>query len=190
MQRKLGCAILMLLLFAGSIASGSAQESVTANLRPIGGSGVSGTAVVSPKGNGTEVTFDLSGLASNAGVRAAMQAGTCEMPGASFAEAGTFTADSEGRATGTGEILFRGAESVEFIVVADGEHIITVSGPEGAVACGAIPAAQQGAPAIREEQEEAEDSFPWVTFALLIIAMLLLGWAAVQAGERAASRDA
>jgi hypothetical protein len=67
-----------------------------------------------------------------------MQAGTCEMPSASFATLPDLQADATGRATATGSVLFRGTEAVALVTMADGEHILAIQ-TEQVVACGVIP---------------------------------------------------
>lgn len=138
--------ILALLVLPGLIM---AQEAVTVQLNPMDGSGVSGTATLTAAGEGTEVTLDLQGLTPNAAAQAAMQAGTCDMPSASFAALPELTADANGTATATGEILFRGTDAVALATMADGEHVITIQAGQ-VVACGVIPAlaSASGAPAL------------------------------------------
>jgi hypothetical protein len=129
-------AILALVLAPGMLM---AQEAVAVQLDPAGESGVSGTATLTAAGEGTEVALDIQGLAPGANARATMQAGTCDMPSASFATLPDLQADASGRATATGSILFRGTEPVALETMADGEHIIAVQ-TDQVVACGVIPA--------------------------------------------------
>jgi len=115
-----------------------AQETVTVQLDPVAGSGVSGTATLSAAGEGTDVALDIQGLAPGAAARGTMQAGTCAMPSASFAALPDLQADATGRATATGSVLFRGTEGVALETMADGEHIIAIQ-IDQVVACGVIP---------------------------------------------------
>lgn len=115
-----------------------AQETVTVQLDPVGGSGVSGTATLTAAGEGTNVELDLQGLAPGETARATMQANTCAMPSASFAALPDLQADAAGQATATGSVLFRGTENVALATMADGEHIITIQTGQ-MVACGVIP---------------------------------------------------
>jgi LPXTG-motif cell wall-anchored protein len=115
-----------------------AQEMVTVQLDPMGGSGVSGTAALTAAGEGTDIALDIQGLAPGAAARGTMQAGTCEMPSASFATLPDLQADANGRATASGSVLFRGTEAVALATMADGEHILAIQ-TEQVVACGVIP---------------------------------------------------
>lgn len=116
-----------------------AQEAVTVQLDPMGDSGVSGTATLTAAGEATDVTLDLEGLAAGAEAQATMHAGTCAMPGASFAALPDLTADETGAATATGSVLFRGTENVALATMADGEHVIAIQAAGQMVACGIIP---------------------------------------------------
>jgi hypothetical protein len=115
-----------------------AQEAVTVQLDPVGGSGVSGTATLVAAGDGTDVALDIKGLAQGAGARATMHANTCAMPSASFAALPDLKADATGKATATGSVLFHGMD-VALGVMADGEHIIAIHAGGQVVACGVIP---------------------------------------------------
>jgi hypothetical protein len=135
--RLAGTALIALaFLFLPSI--GMAQEQVTVQLEPVAGSGVSGTAILTAAGDGTQVALDVEGLAPGATARATMQAGTCAMPSASFAALPDLTADAAGRATASGAVLFHATENVALAVMADGEHIIAIH-TDQVVACGVIP---------------------------------------------------
>ncbi len=117
---------------------GLAQEAVTVQLDPMGGSGVSGTATLTAAGEGTNVTLDVKGLAPNTDARATMNANTCAAPSASFAALPDLKADAIGKATATGAVLFRGTEAVALETMADGEHVIAIQAGQ-VVACGVIP---------------------------------------------------
>jgi hypothetical protein len=119
---------------------GLAQETVTVRLEPVGGSGVSGTAVLTAAGDGTTVELDVQGLAPGTTARATMHANTCAMPSASFAALPDLQADANGKATATGSVLFRGTDNVPLTSMADGGHIITIQTGQ-MVACGVIPPA-------------------------------------------------
>jgi len=116
-----------------------AQEVVTAQLDPVGESGVSGTVDLIAAGDGTNVTLDIRGLAPGTDARATMHAGACAMPSASFAALPDLKADATGRATATGSVLFHGTENVALATMADGEHIIAIQAGGQVVACGVIP---------------------------------------------------
>ncbi len=121
-----------------------AQEAITIRLDPMGGSGVSGTAILSAAGDGTTVALDLKGLAPGVAARGTMQAGTCAWPSASFAALPDLKADATGRARATGAVLFHGTENVALATMADGEHIIAIQAGQVWMACGVIPDAKGG----------------------------------------------
>ena len=125
------------LLSLGGVAL--AQEYVDVQLDPVNDSGVSGTARVTAAGEGSEVTLNVSGLEANAEAQASLHSGTCDMPSASFAALPNLTADADGRASGSGTILFQGSENVALASIADGEHVIIVQSGGQNVACGVIP---------------------------------------------------
>ena len=127
--------VLILLLLPGVLL---AQENVTVQLEAVDGSGVSGTAVLSPVDGGTTVILDIEGLTPNVAAQSAMHAGTCDLPSASFSALPALTADAAGKATATGAILFRGAEDIPLDTMTDGEHVIIIR-TEDVVACGVIP---------------------------------------------------
>jgi hypothetical protein len=137
---------LALLLLPALPGMALAQESVTVQLEPMGGSGVSGSATLTAAGEGTNVALDVSGLPPGATARGTLQAGTCATPSASFAALPDLTADASGRATATGSVLFRATENVALATMADGEHIIAIH-TEQVVACGVIPRLASAAPA-------------------------------------------
>jgi len=129
--------VLVLLLLPG-LGMAQEMEMVIVQLDPVDGSGISGTATLSPAGEGTNVALDIQGLAPGTAARGTMQAGTCDMPSASFAALPDLQANATGRATATGLVLFRGTEDVALETMADGEHIIAIR-TDQVVACGVIP---------------------------------------------------
>jgi hypothetical protein len=164
--------ILALLFLPGLVI---AQEAVTVQLNPMGGSGVSGTATLTAAGEGTLITLDIQGLAPGATAQGAMQANTCDMPSASFAALPELTADTTGRATATGSVLFRGTDVVALATMADGEHIITIQTGQ-VVACGVIPelGSTSGPPALPATGGVA-GSFMAATLSILGLCFLALG---------------
>ncbi|NLE75704.1 MAG: hypothetical protein GX605_02985 [Chloroflexi bacterium] len=167
---KAGAALVVLALLLPGAAW--AQEAVSVQLDSVGGSGVSGTATLTAAGDGTEVALEVQGLAASAEAQAALHAGTCQMPSASFTALPALQADADGRATASGAVLFRGAEPVALTTLADGEHIIIVS-TDQAAACGVIPAlAAAAAPA----------TLPVTGGAAVPLAAWALGLGAVSAG--------
>jgi hypothetical protein len=157
-----------------------AQESVTVQLQPVADSGVRGTATLTAADEGTNITLDLQGLAPGVTAQAALQAGTCEQPSASFVALPELQADASGRATATGAALFRGAEPVDLVTFADGAHVVTVQ-TEQLVACGVIPAltAAPAAPELLPTTGAAAPSFMaeygWIV-ALGVLAVGFLLW--------------
>ncbi len=132
--------LVMALLLWPAIASAqqAVEEQVPLNLDAVGGSGVSGTAVLTRAGEGTNVTLEIQGLPAGAEARAIMSGGTCAQPGASSAVLPNLKADSNGKATANGSILFHGTDPVALETVADGQHVISIQ-TDKVVACGAIP---------------------------------------------------
>ncbi len=104
------------------------------------GSSVAGSAVLAPLGEGTAVDLGLRGLEAGVEYTATLHGGSCEQPSASLTEIASFTGGADGTATPGGEVLFRGTEPVALAAVADGEHVILVSGPSGVVACAVVTA--------------------------------------------------
>lgn len=159
--------VLALLLALPSLAS--AQESVIVQLASRGGSSVTGTAVLTAEGEATNVTLEVSGLPANATARATMNAGTCEMPSASFAALPDLVADANGKAMATGKVLFRGAEDVALATMADGEHVISIQVDQD-VACGVIPMSASVA-ATTAGMPQTGGLAPW--FVALVVAVVL-----------------
>jgi len=117
---------------------------VTVQIDPMDESGVSGTAVLTADGDGTNVTLNVTGLAAGAEARATMHANTCAMPSASFAALPDLKADATGKATATGRVLFHGTQDVALTTMADNEHIIAIRADEQLMACGTIPMLASG----------------------------------------------
>ncbi len=137
-RRRLLGALLLVTTLLLLPASALAIETVPFNLDPVGQSGVSGGAVLTPAGEGTNVTLEIQGLPAGAEAHAIMNAGTCAQPSASFATLPDLKADANGKATATGSILFHGTEPVALAAVADGQHMISIQ-TDKVVACGVIP---------------------------------------------------
>ena len=130
-----------------STGTALAQSTFSVPFSQVGGSGIEGSAVLTAAGEGTDVSLDITGLASGSTATAALHAGTCTAPSASFAELPDLTADASGRATAGGKVLFRGADPVALHDIADGEHIIAISQSGKMVSCAWIPVAEQIGPA-------------------------------------------
>lgn len=120
-------------------AASAVNPYVHVALRPSGGSGVSGSALVAAKKDGTRVTVTLYGLAPRTAVRATLHAGTCAKPSASFAVILSTKATATGGASAAAQLVL-GGKPVSYFDVADGEHTITIIAGSRVVACGAVPA--------------------------------------------------
>jgi hypothetical protein len=116
-----------------------AQEEITAQLDPVGDSGVSGTATLIAAGDGSNVELVIKGFSPGLDARSAMHAGTNTIPSASFAALPDLKADATGRTTATGSVLFRGTENIKLATMADGEHIIAIQAGGQIVARAVIP---------------------------------------------------
>jgi hypothetical protein len=170
-----GISLIVLILIA--LASGAtAQETVTVQLDPVGDSRVTGTVTLTAAGEGTDVALNVEGLSASAEAQATMQAGTCDLPSASFATLPALTADATGAATATGSVLFRGTEDVVLATMADGEHIIAIQAGGEVVACGVIPTLSS-APTAPVLPETGATRFP-----LAAAAVGVLGLGALSAG--------
>ncbi len=137
----LGALLLVVALWlwpAIAMAQGPVEEQVGLNLDAVAASSVSGTALLTRAGAGTNVALEVKGLSSGAEARAVMTAGTCAQPSASFATLPNLKADSNGQAKASGPILFHGTDPVALEAVADGQHVISIQ-TDKVVACGAIP---------------------------------------------------
>ncbi len=165
----------LLLLPATARAQETIPEQVGVNLDAVGGSGVSGTALLIAAGQGTNVTLEIQGLPAGTEAQAAMNAGTCAQPSASFATLPNLKVDSNGKATANGSILFHGTDPVALESVADGQHIISVQ-TDKVVACGVIPhlAAVSG--------PSQMPTTGGAGFQLLPLAMTVLGLGALSGG--------
>ena len=143
MWRYLGTSLAALALLL-SPSTGLAQETVTVQINPVDESGVSGTAVLTADGDGTNVTLTITGLAAGAEAQVRMHANTCAMPSASFTALPDLKADATGKATATGRVLYHGSQDVALTAMADDEHIIAIHADEQLVACGTIPKLASG----------------------------------------------
>ena len=112
---------------------------VHVSLRQRGSSGVSGSAVVAAKSDGTRVTLTLYNLAPKAVVRAFLHAGTCAKPSASLATIVSTKATAAGGVSTAAQLVL-GGKPVSYFDIADGDHLITISAGSRVVACGAVPA--------------------------------------------------
>ena len=130
-----------------STGAALAQGTFSVPFSQVGGSGVEGSGVLTATGEGTDVSLEITGLAAGSTATATLHAGTCAAPGASFAKLADLTADASGRATASGQVLFRGADPVALQDIADGQHIIAISQSGKMVSCTWIPVTEQIGPA-------------------------------------------
>jgi hypothetical protein len=132
-------AVLAVAFVAIAVASAAFAVNPTegVKLSAVGGSKVTGLATAGQRGKGTHVVFVVRGLEPGAKVRAVMHAGRCAKPGASFATAGTATADAKGVARWSAGVLFRG-EPVAWSTISDGAHHFSIVGARR-LACGVVP---------------------------------------------------
>lgn len=142
-NRALSIGVVSVGLFLGATGASFADGGFPAELRPAGGSGVSGTATLMATANGSALAVNLTGLTPNVSYAAQISAGSCATPGASVARVITVKGDAQGHASGTGDVLFHGTEPVQAMTLADGDHVVHVvqeqaSGSVAEVACGAI----------------------------------------------------
>src|SRR5882672_4922013 len=101
-------AVLAVAFVAVATAAFAVNPTEGVKLSAVGGSKVSGLATAGARAKGTHVVFVVRGLQPGAKVRAVMQAGKCAKPSASFGTAGSATADAEGVARWSANVLFRG----------------------------------------------------------------------------------
>lgn len=117
-----------------------AAKPVTASLKPLAASRVSGTVSLAAAGRGTTVTLTVRGLPPWTVAYARLHAGTrITQLSASAARLPDLRADARGTARATGRVLFRGREPVQLSAIADGEHIVVVVVRGRIVAYGLIP---------------------------------------------------
>jgi hypothetical protein len=122
------------------------QAAAVVRFEAADGSQVKGAAIVSGAGDGTEVSIHVTGLAAGTPAQATLNAGTPAAPSASFAALPDLAVDAAGAGTATGQVLFRGTESVELAAVADGDHHISISQARRVVAYGMIPRLESATP--------------------------------------------
>ncbi len=146
--------LLGLSLLISLVAPGFAQQqTVTVQVNPVGGSGVSGTATLTAMDGTTQVTLSLSGFQPNTSHATHIHDGQCPTPGGIVFDLPTLTADANGVATATGIV------NTPLTSLMDGNHVVQthVAGPPNfgsGIACGNIPAA--AAPAAPTPEEAVE----------------------------------
>jgi hypothetical protein len=132
-------ALLALSLTMVLVATAFAQQTVTVTLNPMGGSGVSGTAVLTAVGNTTQISLSASGFAPNTSHATHIHTGTCANQGPVQFPLPDLTADASGNATATTTL------NVPLASLMDGNHMVQTHVTTGAnfgpgIACGDIPA--------------------------------------------------
>jgi hypothetical protein len=133
-------------LTLGVAAPASAQGAITAQLEPVGGSGVRGTLAVEPPVGGiATLVVEPAGLDPNRRYEAFLHAGTVAQPSASAARLmGLLTvgADGRGRLMTAHAVANGVAFELTRELLADGDHVVLVREQGGTVvAGGAIPRA-------------------------------------------------
>ena len=113
----------------------------TAVLRPVGGSGVYGSASFAPHQSGGAVAvLVVRRLKPRAVAQARLYAGTSlRSLGASFTLLPELHANGRGYARSQGRVLYRGVDDVAFEDIADGEHSVLIVSRGRIVAFGVVP---------------------------------------------------
>lgn len=177
-----GTALTLGLLAAALLAlPAEAVESVESRLSEQDDSGVGGTATFTFTYPDTRALVEVKGLDPGAAARVTVHAGGCSRQGASFVALSDVAADADGNATADGLLLFQGSESIQLETIADGEHSISVTQGDRAVACGAVPKLGERA---AEPEEESNQEPPWILFATVATVVILLGAGALAMKRR------
>lgn len=118
----------------GAMAGGSTGMSVTVTINPVGGSGVSGQASMTPGTSDTQVQITLNGLQPNSTHAGHIHQGTCANLGSVVVPLPEITADANGTATATGSV------AVQTSTLHSGQHVVSYheSGGPAPIACGEI----------------------------------------------------
>ena len=135
-----GAAALTVAAVAGAAVRDDGRPVPTAVLKPVGGSGVYGSASFGPYQGGTLTALVVHRLGPGKVARARLHAGTSlARLSASFTPLPDLRANRRGTARVNGRVLFRGTDDVAFEDVADGEHSVVVVRRGRIVAYGVIP---------------------------------------------------
>ena len=107
-------------------------------LAAVGGSGVSGEAILTEAAGQTQVAVRGAGFQPNSALSGHVHQGTCEAPGAPVAPLQDVTADASGAGTATSTV------AIPASVAMNGQHIVAYHQAAGdnmgpPVVCGAIP---------------------------------------------------
>jgi hypothetical protein len=130
----------------GSIAgpgTASAQQTTSFEFSPIGGSRVTGHALVTADGQGTNISVRLAGLGGNAPSQATLNVGSCAQSSAELWVLNLQWVDERSSGDGSGTVTV-GGHRVAIAALADGQHLVVIrSKPGQAVACASIVASPQ-----------------------------------------------
>ena len=147
MIRRQTAALLMAIGLAVPLHSALAQEAVTVQIGPTAGFSVSGTAVLTPKGDKTSVMLKLQGFPASPVHPTHFHTGTCAQAGPPVIPLPDLSANAQGAAEATADV------DAPISMLMDGNHfIMTHVGPTAvgpglvAVACGDVPKAAQSVP--------------------------------------------
>ena len=105
----------------------------TVAMSALGESGIGGEAILTPAGDGTEVSVTLTGLEANAAHPGHIHQGSCDAPGSVVVPLSPITAD----ASGSGTMTTTAPLSADSVMA--GGHIVVYHDPGGTpVVCGAV----------------------------------------------------
>lgn len=105
----------------------------TVTMNELGGSGVSGEAILTPAGSGTEVNVTLTGLEASASHPGHIHQGSCDAVGAVVVPLSAITAD----ASGSGTMTTTASLAADSVMA--GGHIVVYHDPGGTpIVCGAV----------------------------------------------------
>lgn len=129
---------LLAVTLAAAFATSTVAPIESVSLHAGNDSRLAGRVTYRAAGQGTALSYRLSGLAPGTSVRLLFQAGGCARHGASFAVAGSSRAAADGTFAGHGRLLFHGLP-VGIGIVADGKHVFTLVVAGVQRACARIP---------------------------------------------------
>jgi hypothetical protein len=136
----LAAVALMATASAGAAARDDGRPVPTAVLKPVGGSGVYGSASFGPYQGGTVAALVVHGLKARGFARARLHAGTSlARLSASFTPLPDLWANRRGTARVNGRVLFRGIDDVAFEDIVDGEHSVVIVSRGRIVAYAVVP---------------------------------------------------
>ena len=111
---------------------------MTAELQPVGGSGVTGQATLTPAAGQTQVMIALNNLAPNSAHAGHIHTGTCASPGPAVQPLQPITANASGTGSMTTTV------PLDPNTVMNGQHIVVYhrdagDSPGSPIVCGALP---------------------------------------------------